>query len=186
MVSLWRRIFRRHQRPSSPDRYAGEIRASEKPLGRATPPPIARQAAERALEQAMRFEELGETDKAKEWFDRAAALEAKYADASSRGSEPPQVRLQREGDAASESVRCSECSLSLTFLGNSLKDAISSGASVHGSPSEGLASFDQWYGNLCETCRRVYCHRCIEVGVPTPCPWCKQPTAPAIRRYLQQ
>lgn len=37
----------------------------------------------------------------------------------------------------------------------------------------------QWFGNACTACKRIYCHNCIEVGGPTPCPNCGQPTQAA-------
>jgi len=50
--------------------------------------------------------------------------------------------------------------------------------STCGKPLEALpriihfSDFDQWYGNVCTQCGRVYCNHCLEIGTPTPCPEC--------------
>jgi hypothetical protein len=46
-------------------------------------------------------------------------------------------------------------------------------------------ALDQWLANVCVNCRRVYCSECIELGGPTPCPTCGEPTEPAQRMYLE-
>jgi HEAT repeat protein len=40
------------------------------------------------------------------------------------------------------------------------------------------------FGNVCFTCSKVYCDKCIKVGYPTPCPICGTPTKPAGREEL--
>ena len=57
-------------------------------------------------------------------------------------------------------------------------------ASVAGIGSSDL--LEQWRGNICSNCNIVLCPHCIELGGPTPCPKCGQPTYPAQRTYLEQ
>lgn len=69
-----------------------------------------------------------------------------------------------------ETVNCSSCGRPLEALPRI----------VH------FSDFDQWYGNVCTQCGRVYCNSCLEIGTPTPCPECGAPTQPAQRYYLRQ
>jgi len=50
----------------------------------------------------------------------------------------------------------------------------------------GVTIMEQWRGNVCVPCGIVFCPKCIEVGLPTPCPKCKRETSPALRIRLQQ
>ena len=68
-----------------------------------------------------------------------------------------------------ENILCSNCGKSLKRMGN------------HG---EGDPAFDYWQGNVCLSCRSVFCPRCIATNGPTPCPNCASPTKPAHRHYL--
>jgi hypothetical protein len=47
-------------------------------------------------------------------------------------------------------------------------------------------TLDQWFANVCINCKRVYCSECIELGGPTPCPTCGEPTDPAYRKDLER
>jgi hypothetical protein len=80
-------------------------------------------------------------------------------------------RLRKSG------VRCSVCGKALQELGG-----VPAGAMVVGMDRSAL---DQWMGNVCTNCNKVFCADCIEVGGPTPCPSCGQPTLPAQRMNLQ-
>jgi len=80
-------------------------------------------------------------------------------------------------------VRCSLCAKELEYLGG-LEQMFKPSASVLGAGSSD--PFEQWRGNVCSNCRHVFCPDCIEVGGPTPCPKCGQPTEPAQRAYLEQ
>jgi hypothetical protein len=82
-----------------------------------------------------------------------------------------------------DTVRCSKCSSNLDYLGG-LGNMLAPGASIIGS-SSALKGLEQWRGNLCMRCRAVYCGRCMELGGPTPCPKCGEPTVPAQRRNLE-
>jgi len=88
-------------------------------------------------------------------------------------------RLQRRPH-----VVCSDCSAELEHLGDPA-DAFSPGTLVVGSPAL-LRMMEQWRGNVCVDCRRVFCPRCISVGAATSCPKCRRPTHPAQRSYLEQ
>jgi len=45
--------------------------------------------------------------------------------------------------------------------------------------------WDQWMGNICMACNRVYCVKCIKWGGPTPCPECGTPTKVAAVSFVQ-
>lgn len=75
-------------------------------------------------------------------------------------------------------VTCSVCGKSLQELGG-----IPAGAMVVGMDPSGL---DLWAGNVCVNCGKVFCSDCIEVGGPTPCPSCGEPTLPAQRMNLER
>jgi hypothetical protein len=51
---------------------------------------------------------------------------------------------------------------------------------------QAMPDLKQWHGNVCKDCKRVYCANCIEVGGPTPCPECGNPTDPAQLIALRQ
>jgi hypothetical protein len=76
----------------------------------------------------------------------------------------------KESAPTQETILCSNCGQKLKFLGN------------HG---EGDPNFDYWHGNVCISCRKVFCPKCIATDGPTPCPQCGSPTPPAHRRYLE-
>jgi DNA-directed RNA polymerase subunit RPC12/RpoP len=75
-------------------------------------------------------------------------------------------------------VNCSVCGNPLQELGG-----LPPGAIVIGGDPSGL---DLWMGNVCVPCAKVYCADDIEVGGPTPCPSCGEPTLPAQRMNLQR
>ena len=70
-------------------------------------------------------------------------------------------------------VTCSVCGHSI--------DRLQGGLFATSSP----ASLDQWLANVCMSCQRVYCAECMELGGPTPCPTCGEPTKPAQRMKLE-
>ena len=72
--------------------------------------------------------------------------------------------------SSKENILCSNCGQRLKFLGN------------HGG---GDPAFDYWHGNVCLSCMKVFCPKCIATDGPTPCPHCGSPTKPAHRRYLE-
>jgi hypothetical protein len=82
-----------------------------------------------------------------------------------------------------KSIKCSLCGRELEYLGGPM-DMFPT-ASVVGSKSA-LEALEQWRGNVCPGCKLVFCPSCIELGGPTPCPKCGQPTKPAQRVYLKQ
>ena len=49
-----------------------------------------------------------------------------------------------------------------------------------------VPDLEQWFGNVCVQCDRVYCDQCLAPGGPTPCPHCGSPTKPAQRGFLRQ
>lgn len=49
-----------------------------------------------------------------------------------------------------------------------------------------VPDLEQWFGNVCVECGRVYCDQCLTLGGPTPCPHCGAPTKPAQRGFLHQ
>lgn len=67
-------------------------------------------------------------------------------------------------------VKCSVCGSSIRQL-----DV------MPGLPS----AMEQWFANVCTSCRKVYCSECLELGGPTPCPTCGEPTKPAQRMHLE-
>ena len=69
-----------------------------------------------------------------------------------------------------EVVRCSTCSNELERLDVGI--------------AENIPDLQQWHGNVCLRCQRVYCSKCLELGGPTPCPHCGEPTKPAQRLHL--
>jgi len=81
-------------------------------------------------------------------------------------------------------VRCTRCQGELEYMGDP-RSMFSPTASVIGPPSA-FRAMEQWRGNVCVKCRSVYCEKCIELGGPTPCPNCGEPTYPAQRMYLEQ
>lgn len=149
-----------------------------------------RYVREAAVEALTKFggelpvEALGLAVKDEDFFVRAAAMRA----LKQRMSLPRAAAVLAGLQTASERrvvtpvVKCSRCSKPLKWLG---EDTFAPGARVVGSPAA-LAGMEQWYGNVCLTCRVVFCATCIAVGDPTPCPKCGQPTAPAMRKYLEQ
>jgi len=70
-----------------------------------------------------------------------------------------------------EIVLCSNCGRQLEFAGNSL--------------GGDLPAFDHWTGNVCLSCKKVFCPNCIAIGGPTPCPICGTPTKSGDRRNLE-
>jgi len=79
--------------------------------------------------------------------------------------------------------RCSSCGKQLKPIRMS-GGVFSSSASIGGggSPSQ----FDMWRAQVCETCKFAFCGDCIELGYPTPCPQCGNPTVPAFQATLIQ
>ena len=65
-----------------------------------------------------------------------------------------------------KSIKCSQCGTKLKYMG--------------------ITFMEQWKGNVCVPCGLVFCPKCIEVGLPSPCPKCKQETSPALRLRLEQ
>ena len=70
-----------------------------------------------------------------------------------------------------ETVRCSNCGDDVRRM---------TGGLFQNSPE-----LDQWFGNVCVPCKRVYCANCLRLGGPTPCPKCGVPTKPAQRMFLR-
>lgn len=64
----------------------------------------------------------------------------------------------------------SVCGMSIKKL-----DGLFAGAQV---VTIGMArsDLDQWFANVCINCRKVYCSECLELGGPTLCPICGEPT----------
>lgn len=83
-----------------------------------------------------------------------------------------------------QTVRCSQCNNELEYLGDP-RSMFGPRTSVLGSEAT-LSAMEQWRGNVCVKCRLVFCPKCIQVGGPTPCPKCGEPTDPAQRVYLEQ
>jgi len=83
-----------------------------------------------------------------------------------------------------QAIRCSQCQKELEYLGDP-GSMFGPGTSVRGSQAA-FRAMEQWRGNVCVKCQMVFCPRCIEVGYPTPCPKCGEPTDPAQRSYLEQ
>jgi hypothetical protein len=81
-------------------------------------------------------------------------------------------------------VRCTRCQGELEYLGDP-RSMFSPTTSVLG-PASAFRAMEQWRGNVCVKCRMVFCGNCIELGGPTPCPNCGEPTYPAQRMYLEQ
>jgi hypothetical protein len=79
-------------------------------------------------------------------------------------------------------VRCSLCGKTLEYLGglNQMFDAL-----IYKGSAKTNRAYEQWHGNVCLKCKLVFCSSCVEVGGPTPCPRCGQPTYPAQRRWLE-
>lgn len=75
-----------------------------------------------------------------------------------------------ESTLLKDAIFCSKCGQRLKLMGN------------HGG---GDPAFDYWHGNVCLSCRRVFCPKCISTNGPTPCPNCGSPTKPAHRLHLQ-
>lgn len=73
---------------------------------------------------------------------------------------------------AVETVRCSSCSTELKRLDVDIADSI--------------PDLQQWFGNVCVRCRWIYCSNCLQLGGPTPCPVCGEPTEPAQRLHLRE
>jgi len=69
-------------------------------------------------------------------------------------------------------VQCTECGKQLRKLEGALFAQI--------------PDLEQWFGNVCVTCGRVFCDSCMELGGPTPCPHCGTPTEPAQRMVLRR
>ena len=82
--------------------------------------------------------------------------------------------LSRKTHPAMNTVRCSVC--------NSELKHIDQGGSAYAS----ILDMEQWLGNVCIACRRVYCSNCMNVRGPTPCPRCGTPTKPAQRMFLRE
>jgi tetratricopeptide (TPR) repeat protein len=82
-----------------------------------------------------------------------------------------EVAREEKPSVAAEVVRCSSCSNELKRLDVGI--------------AENIPDLQQWLGNVCLRCQRVYCSRCLELGGPTPCPQCGEPTKPAQRLHLQ-
>jgi hypothetical protein len=75
-------------------------------------------------------------------------------------------------------VNCSVCGSSIKQL-----DVLGGGQVV--SLGGDASALDQWYANVCTSCKKLYCSDCLELGGPTPCPTCGEPTKPAQRMHLQ-
>jgi len=86
--------------------------------------------------------------------------------------------------AIAKAINCSKCARELEYLGNPL--SMSGPTSSVSISSNSMKKLEQWRGNVCVDCRLILCPICITVGVPTPCPQCKQPTKPAQRAYVEQ
>ena len=92
-----------------------------------------------------------------------------------RGRGPGRARRHPRTEESGESVlavRCSECGRDLRKL--------------QGGLFQEIPEMEQWFGNVCVPCGRVYCDQCLELGGPTPCPHCGSPTEPAQRMVLRQ
>lgn len=75
-------------------------------------------------------------------------------------------------------VDCSVCGKALRELGGLPAGAVTIGMD--------RSALDLWMGNVCVDCKKVYCSDDIEVGGPTPCPTCGEPTLPAQRMNLER
>jgi DNA-directed RNA polymerase subunit RPC12/RpoP len=89
----------------------------------------------------------------------------------------------RDEEAAAEvstGIRCSVCGKSMSQIANV--------AQMPGVVTVGMnaSALDLWFGNVCVNCKKVFCADCIEVGGPTPCPTCGEPTLPAQRMNLER
>jgi hypothetical protein len=81
--------------------------------------------------------------------------------------------------ADGSAVRCSVCGKSIRRLEAPFAGRV---VTVGMDPS----ALDQWYANVCVKCRKVFCDECLELGGPTPCPTCGEPTLPAQRLNLER
>lgn len=82
-------------------------------------------------------------------------------------------RLRKSG------VRCSVCGASIRQLPGFAGQVVTLGGGT-------TNALDQWFANVCVNCSKVYCDNCMELGGPTPCPTCGEPTLPAQRMHLQR
>jgi hypothetical protein len=71
---------------------------------------------------------------------------------------------------AQSNIQCSKCGKPLLYLPVQIPDP----------------DLEQWHGNVCTACNRVFCPDCIQVGGPAPCPNCGQPTLAAQRMNLRK
>jgi len=76
-------------------------------------------------------------------------------------------RLSESAPSAPAIIVCTQCGTQLDYMG----------VTIH---------MGQWRGNVCVPCGLVLCPRCIEVGLPSPCPKCQQETAPALSIRLRE
>ena len=113
--------------------------------------------------------------------DRARREERRWI---ARASSSSSVAGAFSSSWTASGVRCTKCQGELEYLGDP-RGMFSPTASVIGPPSA-FRAMEQWRGNVCVKCRSVYCEKCIELGGPTPCPNCGEPTYPAQRMYLEQ
>lgn len=103
-------------------------------------------------------------------FNRIATAIAEHRSGSATDAAVAAVGEQR-GESAM-GVQCSECGKDLRKL--------------EGGLFQQVPDMEQWFGNVCVPCGRVYCGDCLELGGPTPCPHCGAPTKPAQRMVLRE
>jgi len=95
-----------------------------------------------------------------------------------RGQVPP-MKIQKFFQNRKElKMECSLCGKPLEFIGQ-FGGAFSPEASVSGIGSGD--DFNMWRAQVCTKCKLIFCEDCLELGRPTPCPDCGQPTEPAFR-----
>lgn len=102
----------------------------------------------------------------------AAQAKTQVATVATVSTEPSHETITFRGHTESETVRCSNCSQEIKRLDVGV--------------AEDIPSLQQWRGNVCLHCKKVYCSNCLQLGGPTPCPQCGEPTKPAQRQHLQR
>ena len=78
-------------------------------------------------------------------------------------------------------MNCSKCGKTLEAMGL-FGGLFSSSVSVLGAGS--ASDFEMWRAQVCPKCKLVFCDGCLDLGGPTPCPECGNPTEPAYRGTL--
>jgi hypothetical protein len=123
------------------------------------------------------------------YWDGAAWTDV-VADNGQQSADPlPQASPQRSAAASLvQTAGAAPAAASALSTGSTRVPCSSCGAELGRVETQQVAGAgeDQWLGNVCVPCGRIYCGNCIAAGYPTPCPACGVPTAPATSGYLRQ